>query len=71
MHAIQVIRKDRETSVLGWVGVADLEGAPEQVLRECINWVIGLRDADVLQSFCEEGHEVILKIHADILRLCV
>ena len=58
-------------SILSGVWVPDIEGTLKQVLSECVDWVFRLLQADLLQSFSEEQNQVVLQVHADVLRLGV
>jgi len=47
-------------SVLSRVGVSYLKRAFEEVFGKGVDWVFGLFQADILQSFGEESNKIVL-----------
>ena len=59
------------SSVLSWVRVAHIKRSFEEVLCKGINRVFWLLRANFLQTLSQERHQVVLQVHANILRACV
>ena len=63
--------RQTSSSVLSRVWVPDLEGAAEQVFSKGIDRVLRLSHTNVLEALGQEGDQVVLQIHADVLGLCI
>ena len=55
------------SSILGGVRVTHIKRALEEVLGKGVHRVVGLLNANVLQAFGQERHQVVLEVHANVL----
>ena len=58
-------------SVLSGVRIPHIKTSLEEVLSEGIHRVVRLLNANVLESFSQERDQVVLEVHADVLRVGV